>query len=392
MFALLYSIAALSQVPLEGSDAAKVNHILETLPAHDTLKCSIQEWKPFLDFSFRFEAGYYVRCPLDEFGGHESKVAAYTRVIPQGGSPVIMADLLLVPAVPADLVAKTSLKRLHAELDMSGGFAVGEGSYQVDVLVTDNHNRFCRKRWSLKAERSRSQAEIPVTLEEKAVTHIWPDPWDGKLAENGTGYRVTILLDAMPMNSRESKLRVWDRAFLMQSLRSVLQHLPCESVRLVAFNLDQQKELFREDHFDSESFRELSRILRTTELGTVSYKALQRGPESLSFVSDLARKEFAAPQASDVVIFLGPTVRASQKVSEKFTTGTHPRFFYFEYFPFPGPAFPDSIQHLTSALQGTTYQVHSPADFGKAMQKMLSQLDREREAEKREATPLLSPR
>jgi hypothetical protein len=160
-------------------------------------------------------------------------------------------------------------------------------------------------------------------------------------------------------------------------------------VRLVAFNLDQQKELFREDHFDSESFRELSRILRTTELGT---KALQRGPESLSFVSDLARKEFAAPQASDVVIFLGPTVRASQKVSGKFTTGAHPRFFYFEYFPFPGPTFPDSIQHLTSALQGTTYQVHSPADFGKAMQKMLSQLDREREAEKREATPLLSPR
>jgi hypothetical protein len=47
-----------------------------------------------------------------------------------------------------------------------------------------------------------------------------------------------------------------------------------------------------------------------------------------------------------------------------------------------------------SVLQGTTYQMHSPTDFSKAMQKMLGQLDREREAEKREAAPLpsLSPR
>lgn len=377
---------------LEGADAAKVNQILETLPSTATLKCTIHEWKPFLDFSFRFEAGYFVHCPFHEFGGKESKVAVYTRVIPQGGPPVVMADLLLVPAVPADIVAKTNLKRLRAELDMSGGFAVGEGSYQADVLVTDDRNRFCRKHWSFKAELNRSQSSIPVALEAKSVSHIWPDPWDGKLAESGTGYRVTILLDAVPMNPGESKLRVWDRAFLMQSLRSVLQHLPCESVRLVAFNLDQQKELYREEHFDTESFRELSRTLRTSELGTVSYKALQRGPAGVSFVSDLARKEMADPQRSDVVIFLGPTVRMNQRVSANFANTTHPHFFYFEYFPFLGASFPDSIQHLTSALQGTTYQVHSPADFGKAMQKMLAQLDREREAEKREGVPALTPR
>jgi hypothetical protein len=170
---------SLSQVLLEGADAAKVNQILETLPSTATLKCTIHEWKPFLDFSFRFEAGYFVHCRFHEFGGKESKVAVYTRVIPQGGPPVVMADLLLVPAVPADIVAKTSLKRLRAELDMSGGFAVGEGSYQADVLVTDDRNRFCRKHWSFKAELNRSQSSIPVALEAKSVSHIWPDPWDG---------------------------------------------------------------------------------------------------------------------------------------------------------------------------------------------------------------------
>jgi hypothetical protein len=393
LLSLLCAATGFAQVPLESADAAKINQILNNLAARDTLKCAIHDWKPFLDFSFRFDAGYFVRCPFEEFGGQEFRLAAYTRVTPRGGAPVILADLLNVPAVPPEVMAKTNLKRLHAELDMSGGFAIGEGEYQVEVFVTDSHHRICRKRWSIKAERNRSQAEIAVALEANTVSHIWPDPWDGKLADKGTGYRVTVLLDAVPMNPRESKLHVWDRAFLMQSLRSVLQHLPCESVRLVAFNVDQQKELYRQEHFDTEGFRELSRMLRKTELGTVSYKALQRGPEGVAFLADLARRELSDAQPADVVIFLGPTVRMSQQVAHSFPRGTHnPHFFYFEYFPFIGANFPDAIQHLTTRLQGTTYQIHSPADFGKAMQKMVAQLDREREAEKWEPEPALSPR
>jgi hypothetical protein len=390
---LLCPSIAVSQVPLGPEASAKVTRILDTLPAHDTLKCTIHDWKPFLDFTFRFDAGYFVRCPFEEFGGQEFRLATYTRVTPKDGSPIIFAELMLVPAAPPEVKAGANLKKLHAELDMSGGFSVGEGEYKVEVLVTDNRNRLCRKHWSIRAERSHSQADIPVALEANTISHIWPDPWDGKLVTPGQGYRVTILLDAMPMNPRESKLRVWDRAFLMQSLRSMLQHLPCESVRLVAFNLDQQKELYREEHFDADAFRELARTLRTTELATVSYKALQRGPQGVSFLSDLVRKESAEPHPSDLVIFLGPTTRFGQKMSGPLAHAQqNQHFFYFEYFPFSGANFPDSIQHLTAALRGTTYQMHSPADFSKAMQKMLAQLDREREAEKRGTAPSLSPR
>jgi hypothetical protein len=382
---LAWPSIAHGQVPLGPMEAGKVDRMLDTLPVHDTLKCSIQQWKPFLDFTFRFDAGYFVRCPLKEFQGQEFKLAAYTRVIPQDGARTTFAEVMSVPAIPSEIIAKTNLKQLRAEVDMSGGFAVGEGQYQVEVLVTDNRNRFCRKRWTIKAQRKHSQSDIPVVLEPNTVSHIWPDPWDGKLVDKGRGYRVTILLHATPMNPRESKLRVWDRAFLMQSLRSILQILPCESVRVVAFNLDQQRELYRKEHFDTQAFRDLAHTLRTTELGTVSYKALQRGPQGVTFLSDLAKQELASSGNSDLVIFLGPTVRADQKVSISFAHGPQsPRFFYFEYFPFVGPTFPDSIQHLTSALQGTTYQVHSPGDFSKAMQKMLEQLDSEREAQKRE--------
>src|SRR3954467_5120482 len=64
------------QVPLGPIESGKVDRLLDALPVHDTLKCNIQQWKPFLDFTFRFDAGYFVRCPLKEFQGQEFKLAA----------------------------------------------------------------------------------------------------------------------------------------------------------------------------------------------------------------------------------------------------------------------------------------------------------------------------
>ena len=54
-----------------------------------------------------------------------------------------------------------------------------------------------------------------------------------------------------------------------------------------------------------------------------------------------------------------------------------PPFFYFEYYPWITSNFPDAIQSMTKALDGKTFAVHSPAEFGQAIQKMLVQLKQE---------------
>ena len=94
-------------------------------------------------------------------------------------------------------------------------------------------------------------------------------------------------------------------------------------------------------------------------------------------LASLVNEQLVESESSDAVIFLGPTLRVSRKTpSEILKTGrpAKPRFYYFEYFPWQGGDFADSIEHLTGALHGTTFRIHSPGEFGKGMQKLLREL------------------
>ena len=94
----------------------------------------------------------------------------------------------------------------------------------------------------------------------------------------------------------------------------MLRQTPHKLVHLVAFNLDQQRELFRSDEFDLAAFQELSRALAQTELSSISVKALKKlgSPE---FLVVLANQELAAGR-SDAIIFLGPNNRMGAKITE----------------------------------------------------------------------------
>jgi hypothetical protein len=204
-------------------------------------------------------------------------------------------------------------------------------------------------------------------------------PQQIKMDTSGKGLRVTVLLDAAPMDPRNPALRAWDRAFLLGSLSSLLNQIPCASVRLRAFNLDQQRELFRRNQFDDAGFMELGESLRTLELGTVSYRVLQQRQGWLGLLLDYANRELVAADPSDVVIILGPRTRYFAKVSPRNLKGRetpNPHFCYFEYFPgyFRPSGLPDALSSLTKRLDGTVYEISSPGDLARAIQKMLTRV------------------
>jgi hypothetical protein len=376
LLAVLTGGSALPQELLNPPDAENANRAFQTLSGQHTLKCKITAFRPMLDFAFRFDAGYVVDCPLSQLDGKETDLVTYTRVTPRGGAPVVLGEVFRVPAPPADL-ARIDPRHLRTVLEISGGFALGEGEYTVEVLVSDRLNRSCHKRWEIKARRNRGQRKVTVAMEAGTVSHIWPDPWEGKFREKGSGLRITVLLHAAPMNPRAASLRVWDRTFLLEALSSLLRHIPCESVRVVAFNLDQQREVYREDQFDGPALGKLAHRLRNLELGTVDYRALSRDPATNALLASLANEQLAAAHPSDAVIFLGPTTRTAQKTPLQVLKNGEPgqpRFYYFEYFPWAGADFADSIEYLTSALHGKTFHVHSPGEFGKSLQKLLEEL------------------
>jgi len=157
----------------------------------------------------------------------------------------------------------------------------------------------------------------------------------------------------------------------------LLNQIPCASVRLRAFNLDQQQELFRQDQFDDAGFMELAETLRTLELGTISYHALQQRAGALKLLADYANSELRAADPADAVIILGPETRYFAKVAFtefKRRESPNPHFYYFEYFRghWPGSPEPDALSSLTKRLEGTVCPIFSPDDLARCVQKVLT--------------------
>lgn len=291
--------------------------------------------------------------------------------------PIILGEGFKLPAIPPLLRARIDLRHFNTEIEFSGVFAVGEGEYPVELVLADDHNRYCERRWKVRAARSHGDEVIPVSMKPNTAAPVAIPRWEEKQAAAGKRLRVTVLLDAAPIDPASLKLRAWDRAFLLDSLSSLLRQLPCETVRVVAFNLDQQREVFRQDRFDGLAFPKLSQALQDVELGTVSYHVLEHEQGWSELLANLVNAEVTSKEPPDAVIFLGPATRITRKVPEElFTARTSrtPQFFYFEYFSNYGNDYPDTVNHLTTAWNGKVFRIHSPNELAQGIQKMQEQL------------------
>jgi hypothetical protein len=367
-----------AQVPLSLAETAEVNRVLDDEPAGDRLRCTIERKDPDLDFEFRFTAGYTIECPLKLFEGRKSFVNTFVRVTPEDGGPVLLGGSSNLPALPDEMAARTNLRKLNTNLELSGAFALGEGRYIVEVLATDDRERTCRKQWRINVVRRHAVAASTAIMKANTVAPADLVPWDGRLQTAAESVRLTVLLDVAPINPREPTLRAWDRLLLLDSLSSLLRELPCKSVRLVAFNLDQQREVYRSRQFrGGDEFQALEKAMQQLELGTVSYHLLQQQQGWAQMLWRLTSLESKDDDPPDAVIILGPATRTHMKVDKAELAPRefrNPQFFYFEYSNRFGNPFPDSMGTLTKALGGTVFIFHWPQELAQDIQKMLRKL------------------
>src|SRR5437016_9233289 len=117
----------------------------EDSASNDTLRCSVSPIHPTLNYSFRFQAGYVLTIPMNQFEGAGHRWHLITRVTPEGGDrrPVYLAANYGLPNVP-----KTKI-----ELQVGGGYLLGEGVYSVRHVLIDDADRTCRKDWRVEVHR-----------------------------------------------------------------------------------------------------------------------------------------------------------------------------------------------------------------------------------------------
>ena len=129
------------------------------------------------------------------------------------------------------------------------------------------------------------------------------------------------------------------------------------------------------------------------ELGLVDFGVLQNQRGHVDLLSGLVNQELQAARPADVVLFLGPMARYSDKIPQSAVAkGSEPapHFFYFQVRPVfragglpggpigpPAPMLSDSISSAISRVGGKTIVIHTPADFAKAIDKLEHQFSHE---------------
>jgi hypothetical protein len=343
---------------LEGADAGA-----------KALRCDVSEMKPSLNYSFRYQAGYMVTVPMNQFAGSGHGWATLTRITPEGGEskPVYLMSQIALPPVP----------KTNVEVRLGGGYLLGVGVYKVRWMMLDDSGRVCRKSWRVDVRPSHAERQVKVTMPPDTVWELGlrgSRPLPGG-TDDAAPLRLTIFLHTAPLFPRRTRLRPTDMMTLMSTVSSLLERVPARSVRLVLFNLDQQKELYRKEGFLLEDMAQVSQAMTNIELGLVDFQVLQnkRGPVDL--LTDMVNREIEAQPPSDVVLFLGPETRYFDKLrpdSLEKPAGRGMQFYYFQIVPFFRQTSmpPDSIKNAVSRMGGKTMLIHTPGEFAKAIERL----------------------
>lgn len=369
LFVVLGQVAALAQNIINPARLSPRLRDLESSWNEKPLECSVTPIKPALNFSFRIQAGYTVRIPMNQFEGRGHGWIMLTRITPQWGDrkPVYLASRTPLPEVP----------KTKVEIEMGGGYLLGEGRYDVRWMMIDDQDRACHKDWTIDAKLTRAERLARVAMPPNTVDafSLRGSPGAAPPHDDAPPFRITILMHAAPLSPRRNRLRATDQMMLIGSLSALLERLPTRSVRMVVFNLDQQKELYRRDGFTSDAIQQVARALNTLELNVIDYHTLLNRRGHIDLLADLVNREVHAEQPSDAVVILGPVARFIDKPPQGMLekpAGVLPRFFFFQYKPWAPQqsALPDTLTLTVNSLKGKVLTIHTPAEFAKAIDQL----------------------
>ncbi len=363
---LFLSAAAFGQVALDSARIPARLRNMEKAPDESPLACSVKPISPVLDFSFRFEAGYVLRVPMRQYEGKGHGWAVLLRIAPDdGGAPVYLGSRYPLPEIP-----KTGV-----ELEVGGGFVLGEGTYHVQWKLVDDTGRVCHASWTIHAMRNRAERSIEIEAPPDTIRDLSTAgrPPARSAGGDSATFPATILLNAAPVSPRRTRISARDRLTLIGLLSALLNRLPSRSVRVVVFSLDQQREIYRQDSFEPRYIADVGRALDRLELGKVDVGVLENRKGHVNLLANLLHAEMTATGPSRAVLVVGPESRffssPSAEALEK-PPGADARFFYLQYEPpnrLAHASLPDSIAATVHRLKGKTLIIRTPADLARAI-------------------------
>jgi hypothetical protein len=376
---LLCPRAALTQAPM--GNALRINAsdmaILETREVRKDLACTVTPNKPELGFDLRFHGGFDVNVPLGELSGSENQLTILFRVVPDlhKDKPSYFVQHIHVPEIADDAKGDANLR---------GMVDLGEGTYHVDWLMRDRSERVCSFYWDMDAALPTKDKQIdlalaPGTVERIVVEQFAEEP-PVERAQAPMPLNIKILVNFAPQFSDAAAMRPTDTMALVTMLRRLAREPQFGKFSLVAFNIQEQRVLYRQSGGDKIDFPALGEAVHNIKLGTVDVKRLAQKHGEVDFLTDLIKKEVnAGGEHPDALIFAGPKIMLDDSVPDDqirpFTTDVDFPVFYVNYnlYPLDMP-WKDSVSHAVKLFRGTEYTISRPRDLWFAVTEMVSRI------------------
>jgi hypothetical protein len=346
-------------VHLLSSDAAT----LDMGEAKKDLPCTVNPVKPVLGFDLRFHAGYDITVPLREIAGESDLLTIIFRVSSAADkdTPFYFSQKYTVPEIEEDAKGDALLQ---------GGFDIGEGDYHVDWLMRDKQERVCSSSWDVNAALSGRDQNTKLAIaqntieasdedffkEEPPVTRInTPEP-----------VKVKVLINFAPQRSFAASMQPVDTSALTSILRNISREPRICKFSIVAFNMNEQRVVYRRDDADQIDFPEMGKALAAVKLGMVDYKKLSDKHSETEFLTKLISDELSNNSA-DAVIFAGPKVMLDEGVPadslKELSSISYPVFYMnYNLTPQQNP-WRDTIGNVVKRLRGWEYTISRPRDL-----------------------------
>ena len=358
------------KVRLVGGDEA----VLESQDVRKEISCAVTPVKPVLGFDLRYHAGYSVTVPLKELAGSENVLNILFRVTPldRPSEPYYFFQRYKVPMIEEDA---------GGDAQLEGWVDLGEGHYHVDWMMRDRTESVCSFYWDMDAELGAKDRDIHLetaasTVEPAHEEQFTDEPPVNRLTP--TPLKIKILVNFAPQNYNASSLRPQDTMALVSILRRIARQPEFGKFSVVAFNIQQQKVLYRQDSEDAIDFPALGDAMRNIKLGVVDSHRLQQKHGDTDFLTELIQNEMSGQDHPDALVFAGPKVMLDSAVSEdslKPLTGIDYPVFYVNYALNP-QAIPwrDSIGKVIRVFRGTEYSISKPRDLWFSLSEMVTRI------------------
>jgi hypothetical protein len=337
--------------------------ILEARETRKDLPCTVLPVKPILGFDLKFHAGYEVTVPLKELAGPENQLTMVFRVIPEGrdDEPVYFSQKIAVPAIEEDAGGPAFLQ---------GQFALGEGKYKVDWLMRDRSERVCSSNWDIDAALPSRDKQMTLDIAGFAV-----QPTDGEIFKQeppveretrDNPLNLKVVVNFAPQDSGSAAMQPLDLDALLAILRSIARDPHVTRFSVVAYNMQEQRVIYRQDGASQIDFPALGQALKSLNLGTVDLRKLSQKNADSVFLGELITTELKDDKAADAVIFAGPKVMLEEGLPPealKQIADVKTPVFYLNYNLNPqANPWRDAISSAVKSMKGAEYTITRPRD------------------------------